>query len=501
MNRSILIVICDFLLVSLLAFSTVDIQKVTDQTSPRTVSVEIATNRVDNHLEASKDLTAVMRMALNEERKEREQLLSELSRTRETATRQQSLAGERERQVQAIQQELKTREAEAQRLQQQQTALQEQKSSLQQQQAVLQQQYSAAQTNLQTLNQQLQATSAEALFSKEKLAALEAEARKRAEQAAAQAAALQKQVEELGKKNEAAQAEKQQLASRLQVAEVERRVAAEHAARVDGEIKIEREEKAKLAEGVKTLASKSTELTQEIRANRPLAANAVFNEFATNKVQASFYAARSLLFGIDGSKSKETAMILAGDGTNVMALCHVQDTPLAFSDPGTDWEGLTGTLNRNSTALPITSLSFYQLDPRVVMIPVTAEQVRALGGKVYRFSTDPYKFQDAVLVGASEGYYGECRFQLDLTTPLYVKMDHNSIKGLFGKFNPSRGDLVLSKTGELLGVMANSTYCIMIRNFNPTSTFEFGSDVRPQRTGATLARLYGLIANLPSRLQ
>ena len=45
MNRSILIVICDFLLVTLLAFSTVDIQKVTDQTSPRNMTMTIPAHK------------------------------------------------------------------------------------------------------------------------------------------------------------------------------------------------------------------------------------------------------------------------------------------------------------------------------------------------------------------------------------------------------------------------------------------------------------------------
>jgi hypothetical protein len=44
MNRSILIVICDFLLVSLLAFSTVDINKTTSEGVPRQVKTTIATN-------------------------------------------------------------------------------------------------------------------------------------------------------------------------------------------------------------------------------------------------------------------------------------------------------------------------------------------------------------------------------------------------------------------------------------------------------------------------
>ena len=63
------------------------------------------------------------------------------------------------------------------------------------------------------------------------------------------------------------------------------------------------------------------------------------------------------------------------------------------------------------------------------------------------------------------------------------------------------GDLVFSRTGELLGVMANSTYCMMIKNFNVTASFQFAQDVRNQHTGETLARLYSLIARLPYKLQ
>ena len=264
------------------------------------------------------------------------------------------------------------------------------------------------------------------------------------------------------------------------------------------EVKVERAEKAKLAEGVKALASRSDQLAQEIQQNRPLAPNTIFSQFVTNRVQATFWAVRSGFLGMESNKRTETQTVLVTDGTNTVALCHVQDTPLSFGYPGTDWEGLTGVLGRNTTTVPIRSLSFYQLDPRVVFIPVTPAEARELGGKAYRTSSDPYKFQDAVLVGAQEGYYGECSFQIDLTTPLYVKMDRNSLKGLFGKFNPSRGDLVFSRTGELLGVMANNTYCMMIKNFNPTATFQFAQDVRNQQTGETLARLYSLIARLPS---
>ncbi len=65
MNRSILIVICDFLLVSLLAFSTVDINKVSDQGVAQMPKLEIATNQIGGQ----QDLAGVMRLALEDERR------------------------------------------------------------------------------------------------------------------------------------------------------------------------------------------------------------------------------------------------------------------------------------------------------------------------------------------------------------------------------------------------------------------------------------------------
>ncbi len=483
MNRSILIVICDFLLVSLLAFSTVDINKVADE-GARNIKTEMVTNQVDT----SKDLTAVMRMALDEERKNRMQLLGELTRTREAMGQQQALLTDREKQVQTVQQQLQTREQEAQRLQQEQ-------ASLQQRFAETQTRFAEAQTNLATLNQQLHSAATESVLSKERLAAMQAEAKKQSDEAAA----LQQRLAQLASSNAVVLAERQQLAGQLQVAQAEKRAAAEQVARMTEEVKVEREEKAKLAEGVKALATKSDALAQEVRENRPLAPNTIFFEFATNRVDTRFTASRSGLFGTTKSKDAET--VLVSDGQNTYALCHIQDTPLTLFSPGTDWEGLAGSLTRGPKVVPVRSLSFHLQDPRVVFMPVSAADARDLGCKIYRISSDPFKFQDAVLVGTRESYYGECRFELDLGAPEYLRLDRNVIKGLFGKFNPSRGDLVFSRTGELLGVMANDTYCLIIHNFPAGATINFTNDVRAQHTGVMLATLYSQVSQLPAKLQ
>ncbi|HTL56435.1 MAG TPA: hypothetical protein VL361_12200 [Candidatus Limnocylindrales bacterium] len=476
MNRSILIVICDFLLVSLLVFSTPDMTKVTDQDTPRNLKFELATNQVDS----SKDLTTVMRLALEEERRNREHLLGELARTRENLSQQQTLVSERERQVQGFQQQLETKEQEAARLAQER--------------ARLQQQFESSQTNLQTLTQQLNSSSTEALLSKEKLAAMEAEAKKQLEQANA----LQQQLANLAQSNQVVMAEKQQLSGQLQVAMAEKRAATEQATRMQEEVKVERAEKAKLAEGVKALATKSDQLAQEVRENRPMAPNSIFFEFLTNRVQATFNAFRS---GQTSGKRKETQTVLVTDGTNTYALCHIQDTPFNLANPGTDWEELTGTLNRGPVGFPIHSLIFSLQDPRVVIIPVPTNEARQFRCKSYRVSSDPYKFQDAVLVGAEEGYYGECKFQIDVTTPGYVRLDRSVLRGLFGKFNPSRGDLVFSKNGELLGIMANSAYCMMIQSFDGSAKLEFGEGGRNQHPATTLSLLSSVVTGLPFKLQ
>src|SRR5690606_1222944 len=100
----------------------------------------------------------------------------------------------------------------------------------------------------------------------------------------------------LSKSNQVVLSERQRLANQLQIAEVEKRHAAEQVVKMQEQVLVERAEKANLAEGVKTLAEKSSELTQEIRENRPLAPNEIFNQFLTNRVPAILNASRPGLF-------------------------------------------------------------------------------------------------------------------------------------------------------------------------------------------------------------
>jgi hypothetical protein len=475
MNRSILIVICDFLLVSLLAFSTIDINKVAQNGGTPQLS-QPDTTTPTNQASGRQDLGDVMRLALSEERKVHDQLEGELTRTRAVLTQQ-------DQQIQNTRNQLQTKEQLA--------------AQLAEEQAKLQQQFAAAQTNIADLNQQLHATTVETVITKEQRAAMEIEAHKQAEKAAA----LEQKLAQLQKNNEAMQSDRMALQSQLQMSEASNRSAYAQMGQLQEEVDAQRRENVRLAEGVKVLAAKSSDLAQEIHDSRPLTPNMIFEQMSTNRVLATFTGVKSGVFGGDSSKDKQTQLILVTDETNTFALCHVQDTPLTLWSPGTQWEELSGSLTHGSVVYPIASLSFCTMDPRMVLIPVPADKARALGCKIYHFSKDPYVFQDAVVVGTREDYYGETKFTIDVTTPQYLKMDHNSLKGLFGKFNPSSGDLVLSKAGELIGVMANNNYCAVIRRFETAATFRFGPGGRNQPTALTLASLYSVVADMPFKLQ
>ena len=85
------------------------------------------------------------------------------------------------------------------------------------------------------------------------------------------------------------------------------------------------------------------------------------------------------------------------------------------------------------------------------MIPIPAPQAKALGCRVYKLVRDPFRFQDVVVAGTRENYYGVCKFQIDLDTPKYVKMDRNSLRGLFGEIQSLERRFGFQPVGRPLG--------------------------------------------------
>lgn len=480
MNRSILIVIVDFLLVSLIAFS--DFNRDQSETTAPQVSAPKAT--------AGQDVMGSLKIALEDEKQSREKLSLDLQNTRQNLQAQQEALAQREARIKEYQDNLRKTEEQARQIEQQRTALA--------------QQYASAQTSLKDVQEKLQSASTENLVSKEKMEQLQTELKRREDESKN----LQSKLGDLEKSHQATLMEKQQLTAQLQVSEAEKRLTREQVQQLRGEVASVREEKTKLqetttklADNVGTLATKSTELTKEIRENRALAPNTIFNEFSTNRITTTFQATRAGLFGRNIDKDKNGQSILFNDGAQTYAVFHVEDTPLMLYNPGTDWNKLTAVMSHGAVAFSAVRLAFSAQDPRIIIIPIGEAQARQLGVKIYKPATDPFKFQDAVIVGANEGYYGECKFEIDLKTPQYVKVDRNLLKGLFGKFNPSRGDLVFARSGEVLGIMVNTEYCAVLQKIVPSRTIMCGENITSQQTGQLLSQLYDRVFSMPVKLQ
>lgn len=463
MNRTLLLILCDFLLLNLLALTRWE--KAEPARAKQPPVPELSANAVTK----DQDLVAAMRDSLADEKTARDQLAEKLTSTDAVlAAREQSLA-----------------------------ALQSEKTALTT--TLTETQRTAA-----DLGKKVAAATQDAALTKEQLAQLQrelAEKRAEAERQKQALAALEKQQADSRKQIEG-------LTLAVVVGEQEKKTLRETAGKLESQVQVERQERARvqetatqLAQGVGQLAEKSGELTKEIRDNRPINANVLFNEFLANRVSATFAATRKGFLG-PVNKTKETSTVLVSDGQQVFALAHIDDTVLAPGmENNPDWEKLTVEFSRAGYRGKAGAVNFLAHDPRIVVLPTEVAQATALGAKVYGLAVDPFKFPEAVLISAVGKGYGEVGFKLDASQPGFVRVDNRFFKRLFGDFAPSRGDLVLSKTGELLGIMVNSDYCALLKDFTALKSLRPGDGVLAQQTGALLDGVAARVRTLPLKLQ
>ncbi len=461
MNKTLLLIICDFLLLNLLALTRWEDAIPTDP-RPETARLSATTPEGASPVSKDDDLVALMRMSLEDERVQREQTLSQL---------------------QATEQQLQQREQNLSRLEADRARLSSSLAETQESAAALARRYELA--------------ARDANVSKERLAQLQRDL----EQTQAEAERRKQEVEKLAQEQAAAREKIENLNVAVKVAEQEKVILRQTAETLKEQVQAEREERVKaletttqLAQGVGQLAEKSTALTQEIRENRPINANTLFKEFMDNRVQVSFTLYRSALLG-GITRDRDARTVLVRDGANLYAIFHVDDTPFTFREPNNpDWTKVRAAFVKNGARTPVAEIHFLSLDPRLVTLPVSAQEAAALGVKIYETALEPFKFPEAVLISNGGKGYAELPFKLDPAQPGYVKMDKPFFSSL-------RGDLVLSKTGELLGIMVNSNYCAVLNNFLPARTLRTGDDVAGQKTSVTLDALTARVRALPLKLQ
>jgi X-X-X-Leu-X-X-Gly heptad repeat protein len=472
MNKTLLLILCDFLLLTLLALTRWESAEPPRPTQAQQAVPELAANAVTKE----QDLVETMRQSLADERSVREELAQKLSSADAAlAAREQNLA----------------------QLQAERAKLAEERNAVSS--TLTETQRAAAE-----LSQKFNAATQEATMTKEQLAQLQRELAERQAEADRQRIALAN----LEKQHADARKQIEGLTLAVVVSEQEKKNLRETAEGLKGQVEVERTERIKvqetatqLAQGVGQLAEKSGELTKEIRENRPINANVLFNDYLANRVTATFNATRRVFIG-SPNRNKDANTVLVTDGRQVYALLHIADTIFSLGENGIDWESLSvqlarGGANRSAAG----AVQFLARDPRLVVLPLDASQAAALGAKIYPIAADPFRFPEAVLIDGGGRGYGEVGFKLDPADPNFVRVDNRFFKRVFGDFAPKRGDLVFAKSGELLGVMVNNDYCAVIKDFAAQKTIQAGADIRAQNTGAVFDDLIARVRSLPLKLQ
>jgi len=463
MNKTLLLIMCDFMLLNLLALTR------WEKAEPTHTQLETAAPRsAANAPAVNADMVELMKISLEDEKAAREKLAGQLASTQGSLSEQEKNAA----------------------------ALAAQKSQLESTLA-------ATQASTRELEQRYSASAQEASLSKDQLAKLQRELEERKAEAERQKDELAR----MERMNAEAHQRIENLNVAVRVAEQEKQLIAQNLTEAKQQVEVERLERAKvqeqttqLAQGVGQLAEKSGELTKEIHDNRPINPNLIFSEFLANRVQTKLTTRRPGLFS-PTVREQDAQTVLVSDGERVYALMHISDTPFSLSEVATDYDQVTGRLMRGTFNAPLAELQFLQLDPRIIVAPIDSSLAALMGAKIYSLAKEPFKFPDAVLVRADDGRYGETPFRIDASNSSYVKLDNRIVTRLFGEIAPKQGDLVFSKTGELIGIMVNSDYCAVLGNFTPVYTLKTGDNPSDPKTSTILSEAYTRLMRLPLKLQ
>ena len=298
-------------------------------------------------------------------------------------------------------------------------------------------------------------------------------------------------------------------AAKVQVAETTKKLAVADAKTEELSKDVEQEKTEKLkAQKYLGVAQKAVEdLTEKIAKripDQPINANTMATLYFQNRLELQLQAFRSF------SRKKMTSPTVLIEITDsgkpyVYAITHTKDTPYRLSRNALAFRESYGTLAAAAGGIKPQALHhvrFLKADPRLIIIPLgpaISKQVKALGVKPYKLAAKPYKFPKAFIMSKNGLNYGAVEFKIDRKYKGYVKVDRKFFN-FAGKFNPAKGDLVFSQTNELLGIMANNKYCLVLQSAAPANAIMFGKN-DSSKVAQVLGSMQKLIAAKPFALQ
>lgn len=465
MNRSILLVICDFLLLSLLALARFDAPVTEDP---------IAAKSEGEILSPEAELVDILKLSLQAEREAQSMLAAELEQSQLSIEEKETLIADTNQNLEKTQQDLEREMRLKQDLMEQRELLQQEKGDLA--------------NNLLSLREQN-------ILERERL-------RMAQEKIEAQQQSLEESmqtVSQIAEEKERLAQEKQQVETELQVAEARQVLITQQLENTKLEIEFERQQREvaekraeSLTEGVRVLAGTSVEIKEEIKQLQPKTPNALFTEYKRNRVQVRFDTSFPGIFK-DRSKTLEAETILIRDSTQTYAILHTESTPFDLSQITPNYDSVDVSITVGDRVIVPEKVQFMSIDPRVMLLPIDESLLEGTAIKVYPIVLEPFRFPKAVVIDSNNNYFGESSFKVHSTYSYALEMDRKIISQLFGEFSPSRGDLVIAQTGEFMGVMVNNEYAALMDHIRTSDTLWVGDAFDSVRSNTIITKLSNLV--------
>ena len=513
MSKSILIVICDFLLLSLLSLANFDSPAGMESDAAKAKELELAAQR--NY--ADSQLLDLLKMSLDNERDKRmalsgdvERLSAAAKQNSELAASQKKILEEREREIRRLAETKKLLESEKAEILDKSGELEKRVAESERRNAQLQSRIVSVSASLEEsaatraeLEKKLGAMKEVDSTTKLKLERVQAELKLHKDNLEK----LRAESEVLKNENRAIELEKNALSTQLEVAATKTKIYEENLKRFQTIVDVEKTEKEKmrehaetLAAGVSELAASQKEMSTAVKEIRPKTSSEIFDGIRNSIVRVVFNYKRHGLLGLTES-SVELKSVPVRIGGEIWLIFGAQDTVLSpsirkYYPPENMVVSVLGKSFRFRPNL-IYSLT---CDPRLLAVKVPSKFCENEKIEPLEVPSNPFAFADCVVVDLGKSHYGQVPFRADFKDSSYAQMDVGLLQSVFGAFSPSEGDLIFSRSGDFMGVMLGGDWAVLIRPFGLATSLPLGKDYTPNKAesfvGEASARLkkvpYGL---------
>mgnify|MGYP000028649628 FL=1 len=513
MNRTLLLIVADFLLLSLLALANFEEsgEVATGErtgegrtsagpalTGPDPAMVDLLASALAAEQATQSNVQeelARTRAALRELRAEREQLGETLAAERDRLRAQEEALASREAELRAARQreEAARREArileEARETAEQRAArLAGEREELERRRRELQAQLEATATDREERSEELVARERELARLEEQLDASRAElerarqereaAEREKEDLVAERERLARQAEERQRELAVAAANLEDTRERLVTEQAVRERIEERAAELSTGVTRLSTGVTELSSGVTELAETNRSIEESVRELQPVSANEVFVRARERTVEVVFVGSRAAFLGSrDFREVVLTNLVRIGERAYIFL--SVEQTPLRNAAEGARIESLSVRLQTRVGRINLGALQRASADPSLLYASLPVAATESLGVEPFSLAPNPLRGGQATLVDLVDDRFGESDFRLEPGRSGFAEIDRRTFSALFGEFSAGPGDLAFSRQGRWIGVVTAPGSLWIGEDPEPESTVPLGPDFIP----------------------